>query len=300
VDLVDVLKAAVEASGASIERARHQLRVTLPPEPLYVEGDRTRLTQIVTNLVDNAAKYTDPGGRIWLTAEREGTEAVIRVKDSGIGIDPAVLPRIFDMFTQAGLSLERSQGGLGVGLALVDRLVKLHGGSVSAHSGGLGKGSQFTIRLPALQAHRQAAPELRPAAPLGPEKHCRILVVDDNQDSADSLAMLLNMLGHEVKTANDGERALVTAAEFRPDVAILDIGLPKVNGYELAKQIREQPWGRDVVLVALTGWGQEQHRRRSAESGFNHHLTKPVEFDVLQQILAAADSCLPERNGVAH
>jgi CheY-like chemotaxis protein len=171
---------------------------------------------------------------------------------------------------------------------------------VSAYSGGLGKGSQFTIRLPALPAHRQAAPELRSAAPAGPEKHCRILVVDDNQDSADSLAMLLNMLGHEVKTANDGESALVTATEFRPDVAILDIGLPKVNGYDLARQIREQPWGHDVVLVALTGWGQEQYRRRSAESGFNHHLTKPVEFDVLQRILAAAESCLPQRNGVAH
>jgi PAS domain S-box-containing protein len=304
VDIADVLKAAVETSGASIERARHQLRVTPPPEPLYVEGDATRLTQIVTNLLDNAAKYTDSGGRIWLTAEREGDEAVIRVKDSGIGIDPAVLPRVFDMFTQAGLSLERAQGGLGVGLALVERLVTLHGGTVTAFSGGPGKGSQFTIRLPALQAHGQAAhgqaaPEVHAAAPSGPEKHCRILVVDDNEDSAESLGMLLHMLGHEVKTANDGASALGAAAEFRPDVAILDIGLPKVNGYELAKQIREQPWGRDVVLVALTGWGQEQYRRRSAESGFNHHLTKPVEFEVLQQILAAADSCLPQRSVAA-
>jgi PAS domain S-box-containing protein len=300
VDITDVLKAAVESSGALIERARHQLRVTPPTEPLYVEGDATRLTQIITNLLDNSAKYTNPGGRIWLTAEREGSEAVIRVKDTGIGITSDVLPRIFDMFTQAGLALERAQGGLGVGLALVDRLVKLHGGSVSAYSGGLGKGSQFTIRLPVLEAHRQAALEPRPQAERpGPEKHCRILVVDDNQDSADSLAMLLHMLGHEVKTANDGERALDAATEFRPDVAILDIGLPKMNGYDLAKQIREQPWARDVVLVALTGWGQEQHRRRSAESGFNHHLTKPVEFEVLQQILAAADTCLPQRNVAA-
>jgi len=299
VDIADVMKAAVEASGALIERARLQLRITPPVEPLYVEGDPTRLTQIVTNLLDNSAKYTDPGGRIWLTADREGDEAVIRVKDSGIGIAPDVLPRIFDMFTQAGLSLERAQGGLGVGLALVERLVKLHGGSVSALSGGLGQGSQFTIRLPVMQAQRQGAAELRPAAPSLPAKHCRILVVDDNQDSADSLAML-HMLGHEVKTANDGASALSAAAEFRPDVAILDIGLPKVNGYDLAKQIREQPWGRSVVLVALTGWGQEQHRKRSAESGFNHHLTKPVEFEVLQQILAAADSCLPQRNVAAH
>ena len=299
VDIADVLKAAVEASGASIERARHQLSVTPPPEPLYVEGDATRLTQIVTNLLDNAAKYTDPGGRIWLSAERDGDDVAIRVKDSGIGIAPDVLPRIFDMFTQAGLSLERAQGGLGVGLALVERLVTLHGGTVTAFSGGLGKGSQFTIRLPVLQAHRQAASDVPAAAPSGPEKHCRILVVDDNEDSAESLAMLLHLLGHEVKTANDGASALGAAAEFRPNVAILDIGLPKVNGYDLAKQIREQPWGSDVVLVALTGWGQEQYRRRSAESGFNHHLTKPVEFEVLQQILAAADSCLPQRNVAA-
>jgi signal transduction histidine kinase/ActR/RegA family two-component response regulator len=300
VDIADIIKAAVESSGASIERAGHQLRVTPPMEPLFVEGDATRLTQIVANLLDNSAKYTDPGGRIWLTAEREGHEAVIQVKDTGIGIAPDVLPRIFDMFTQARLTLERAQGGLGVGLALVDRLVKLHGGNVSAYSGGLGKGSQFTIRLPALPAHRQATPEPGPGAGRsGTEKHCRILVVDDNEDSADSLAMLLHMLGHEVKTANDGESALGAAAEFRPDVAILDIGLPKVNGYDLAKQIREHPWARDMVLVALTGWGQEEHRRRSAESGFNHHLIKPVEFEVLQQILAAADTCLPQRDVAA-
>ena len=290
VDIADVLTAAVESSGTLIERARHQLRVTPPREPLYVEGDPTRLTQTITNLLDNAAKYTDPGGQIWLSAEREGDEAVIRVKDSGIGIAPDILPRIFDMFTQAGPSLERAQGGLGVGLSLVDRLVKLHGGSVSAYSGGLGTGSQFTIRLPALQALRPLAAEPRPAAQAAPEKHCRILVVDDNQDSAESLAMLLHILGHEVKTARDGESALATAPEFRPDVAILDIGLPKMNGYDLAKQMREQPWARNVVLVALTGWGQEQHGGRSAESGFNHHLTKPVEVEVLQRILADVDA----------
>jgi PAS domain S-box-containing protein len=290
IDIAEILKAAVEASGALIERGRHQLMVTLPVEPLHVEGDATRLTQIISNLLDNAAKYTDSGGRIWLTAEREGDAVVIQVKDSGIGIAPDVLPRIFDMFTQTGLPLERAQGGLGVGLALVQRLVKLHGGTVSAFSGGQGKGSDFTIRLPVLQAHRNEAPASRAAAAPAPEKHCRILVVDDNQDSADSLGMLLHMLGHEVKTANDGETALAAAEEFRPDVAILDIGLPKVNGYDLAKQIREQPWGRSIVLVALTGWGQEQHRKRSAESGFNHHLTKPVEFEVLQEILDVAES----------
>ncbi|MGH7520236.1 MAG: ATP-binding protein [Gemmatimonadales bacterium] len=295
VDVATVLKAAVEASNALIERARHQLRVSYPAEPLFVEGDITRLTQIVANLLDNAAKYTDPGGQIWLSAGREGETAVISVKDTGIGIPSELLPRIFDMFTQAGVSLDRAQGGLGVGLALVERLVKLHGGTVAAHSSGVGKGSQFTIRLPLSQVLKQPAPERREGG-VSSGKRCRILVVDDNVDSVDSLAMLLSMMGHEVQTAGDGESAMTVAKQFRPDVAILDIGLPKVNGYDLAKQMRAQPWAKDVVLVALTGWGQETHRRRSAESGFNHHLTKPVEFDVLQQILSAADACLPNPN----
>jgi PAS domain S-box-containing protein len=291
VDLANILKAAVEASSALIERARHQLRVSAPAGPLYVEGDPIRLVQIVTNLLDNAAKYTDPGGQIWLSAEQEGEDAVIRVKDSGIGIPAELLPRIFEMFTQSGMALERAQGGLGVGLSLVERLVKLHGGTVSAYSGGVGQGSQFMIRLPAVQTQRHHAPEHEPDASSTKAIHCRVLVVDDNEDSVDSLAMLLRMLGHEVATANDGASALPVAEQFRPDVAILDIGLPKVNGYELAKQIRENSWARDIVLVALTGWGQEQHRRRSADAGFNHHLTKPVELEVLQQILADAGTC---------
>jgi len=293
VDVAMVLNAAVEASGALVQRARHQLMLSPPAQPLAVEGDPTRLIQIVTNLLDNAAKYTDPGGRIWLSAEQEGDDAVIRVRDSGIGIAPELLPRIFDMFTQAGMSLDRSQGGLGVGLSLVERLVKLHGGTVSAYSGGLGQGSTFTIRLPALAPQRPPVAEHRPVPPITNEHRCRVLVVDDNEDSVDSLAMLLRMLGHEVMIAQDGERALQVADEFQPGVAILDIGLPKVNGYDLAKRMRERPWARELVLVALTGWGQEQHRRRSAEAGFNHHLTKPVEFNVLQQILAAAEACVP-------
>lgn len=292
VDVATVLNAAVEASAVLVQRARHELMVSPPAEPLVVEGDPTRLIQIVTNLLDNAAKYTDPGGRIWLSAEREGDDAVIRVRDSGIGISPELLPRIFDMFTQAGMAPERAQGGLGVGLSLVERLVKLHGGTVSAYSGGPGQGSTFTIRLPALAPQRSAAAERLPEFRTN-GRRCRVLVVDDNEDSVESLAMLLRMLGHEVTTAEDGERGLQVADEFRPGVAILDIGLPKVNGYDLAKRIRERAWARDIVLVALTGWGQEQHRRRSAESGFNHHLTKPVEFDVLQQILAEADTCVP-------
>jgi len=298
VDVATVLKATVEANNPLIERSHHHLKVTYPAAPLYVEGDVTRLTQIVMNLLDNAAKYTDQGGQIWLSADREGETAVIRVKDDGIGIRSELLPRIFDMFTQAGMPAERAQGGLGVGLSLVERLVRLHGGTVTAHSAGLGKGSEFTIRLPVSQAPKAPAPEPREEG-LGTGNRCRILVVDDNVDSADSLAMLLRMMGHEVQTVSDGESAVAVAEDFRPDVAVLDIGLPKVNGYDLAKRIRERPWGRDIVLVALTGWGQESHRRRSAESGFNHHLTKPVEFDVLHQILAAVDACLPARSVAA-
>ena len=294
VDLNATLKAAVEANGALIDKAHHTLKVSLPHEPLLVDGDPTRLTQVVTNLLDNAAKYTDPGGKIWLAAERDGETAVIRVKDNGIGIASDVLPRVFDMFTQAQLPLERSQGGLGVGLSLVDQLVKLHGGSVAAYSAGPGMGSEFTIRLPVASKTQKAANEA--AKKSHRETHCRVLVVDDNHDSADSLAMLLGMLGHEVQTAHDGDEALRAAPAFKPEVAILDIGLPRMNGYDLAEQIREQPWGKDIVLVALTGWGQQEHRRRSAESGFNHHLTKPVEFDALQGILAEADSCLPKSN----
>ena len=295
VDLTAVLRSGVEASSASIERHRHELTVIQPSQPLYVDGDMARLTQIVTNLLDNAAKHTDPEGKIWLAGEREGDMAVIRVKDTGIGIPADVLPHIFDMFTRSGLLLERAQGGFGVGLALVEQLVKLHGGTVSAHSAGTGQGSEFVVRLPVVQAHRPALPERPAPSDDAVANRCRVLVVD-NVDSVDSLAMLLRMSGHVVETANDGESGLVKAEQFRPDVAILDIGLPKMNGYELAKQIRDLAWAKQVVLVALTGWGQEEHRRRSVEAGFNHHLTKPVEFDVLQEIIAGADSRLPDRN----
>jgi PAS domain S-box-containing protein len=301
IDIASILKGAVEASSTLIGKAHHQLRVTPPAEPLYVEGDPTRLTQVLTNLLDNAAKYTDPGGRIWLSAEREGDEVVIRVKDTGIGIPPEMLPVIFDMFTQAAMTLERSQGGLGVGLSLVDRLVKLHGGSVSAASPGAGHGSEFTIRLPLVEKSRKpaaepaTAPESTNRAP-----RCRVLVVDDNVDSVDSLAMLLRIMGHEVEVANDGQEALTVATRFRPAVAVLDIGLPKMNGYDLAQRMRQEPWGKDLVLVALTGWGQEEHRQRSAQSGFNHHLTKPVDLDDLEEILAFAATCVPDDRLAAH
>ena len=295
VDVADILKAAVEAGTPAIERSHHHLKVTLPRAPLFVNGDTARLTQVVTNLLDNAAKYTNSGGHIGLSAEREDGMAVIRVKDTGIGIPSELLPRIFDMFTQAGMSLERSQGGLGVGLALVERLVKLHEGTVTAYSRGAGQGSEFTVRLPTVSPQHAPDEPSDETQLLASPKHCRVLVVDDNEDSVDSLAMLLEMMGHDVRTANNASRGLDIADEFRPDVCIFDIGLPKMNGYELATQLRGKPWAKDVVLVALTGWGMEEHRRRSAESGFNHHLTKPVDLDQLQQILAEADRCIAAR-----
>jgi len=293
VDVAGLMKGAVEATSAIMKRFYHHLTVSLPTQPLFVEGDVTRLTQVVTNLLDNAAKHTDSGGRIWLSAERDGDSALIRVKDTGIGIPSEALPRIFELFSEGEASIERSEGGLGLGLSLVERLVKLHGGTVTAHSDGAGRGSEFIVRLPLAHEQRPAG-EVRPEGAPESRSHCRVLVVDDNEDSVESLAMLLRMLGHEVETAKDAEGGLAALDTFRPNVAILDIGLPKVTGYDLAKQIRERPWGKGVVLVALTGWGQKQHRKRSTEAGFDHHLTKPVEFDVLQQILAAAEACLPK------
>jgi PAS domain S-box-containing protein len=286
VQLAAIVNSAVEASRPLIEKWGHEFTVTLPPEPIYLEADQTRLAQALLNLLNNAAKYTEQGGRIWLTAERDGEHVVIRVKDTGIGIPQEMLPRIFDMFTQVDRSLERSQGGLGIGLTLVQSLVERHGGTVKAHSGGPGKGSEFVVRLPVAAESKDrgqdgAAGIEKVAAPA----KCRILVVDDNQDAADSLAMLLRILGNEVHTAHDGLEAVGAAGVFRPDVVLLDIGLPKLNGYEAGRRIREQQ-GKGVVLIALTGWGQEEDRRRSKEAGFDYHMTKPVEFDALQELLA--------------
>ena len=298
VDVTTTLMGAVEVSGSQIEKHRHQLFVTPPSEPLQVEGDAMRLTQVVTNLLDNAAKYTDPGGRIWLSAEQEGDDAVIRVRDTGIGIAREALPHIFEMFTQTGASLERTHGGLGVGLALVDRLVKLHGGSVTAASGGAGAGSEFTIRLPVAETSRKSPDAGTPVVASARAARRRVLVVD-NVDSVDSLGVLLGIMGHEVESANDGQEGLRIAAQFHPQVAILDLGLPKMNGYDLAQRLRGEPWAKDLVLVALTGWGLDEHRERSAQSGFDHHLTKPVNLDALKMILAAVPTGEPEDNVAA-
>lgn len=283
-DLASIIAQAVETCRPAIDSARHELKVDLPDEPVYLNADPIRLAQAFGNLLNNATKYTDPEGRISVIARRDGNDVIVSVRDNGIGIPPEMLPKVFEMFTQVDRSLERTQGGLGIGLTLVQRLVQLHGGSVSAFSEGKGQGSEFTVRLPILpQEARQAT---KPAqSDLGSAQSRRILVVDDNRDSASSLAMLLTISGHKSHTAFDGQEAVEAAETIKPDVILMDIGLPKLNGYEAAKKIRETSWGKKMVLVALTGWGQEEDRRKSKEAGFDAHLVKPVDFGTLTQLL---------------
>jgi PAS domain S-box-containing protein len=288
VELAAVLDGALETSRPVIEAAGHELTLTLPPEPIHLEADPVRLAQVFANLLNNAAKYTDEGGRIRLTAERQGSHAIVSVRDSGIGIAAEVLPNIFEIFSQAKLASVRSQDGLGIGLSLVKGLVGLHGGSVEARSDGPGRGSEFVVRLPvAAEApvHEPARPHADDRQP--PATRWRILIVDDNQDSADSLAMLLQIMGNEVGTAYDGEQAVEAAEAIRPDVALLDIGMPKLNGYDTCRRMREQPWGKGMFLIALTGWGRAEDRRRADEAGFNLHMVKPVDPDVLMKLLAS-------------
>ncbi len=285
VAVADVVHSAVETSRPLIEQARHTLAVTLPPDPVELDADFVRLAQVFSNLLNNSAKYTEPGGHIWLTAEIAGREVVVRVRDTGLGIPADALPRIFEMFSQVDRNMERAQGGLGIGLTLVRRLVEMHGGTVEARSDGPGRGSEFTVRLP-LTAQAEFD---RPTA-AGDDRAAtskrRILIVDDNHDSAMSLGMMLDLMGNETSTAHDGLAAVEAAEKFRPDVILLDIGLPKLNGYDACRRIREQPWSRGMVIVALTGWGQEEDRRRSAAAGFDHHMVKPVEVDALAKLLS--------------
>jgi PAS domain S-box-containing protein len=289
VELSAVVARAVETAQPVVEAEGHRLAVALPAAPLWLDGDLVRLAQVVGNLINNAAKYTERGGKIRVTAAREGNEAVLRVRDTGIGIAPDLLPRIFDMFVQAERRTRDARGGLGIGLTLVRRLVEMHGGSVVAHSEGPGTGSEFVVRLPLLPrpAGGQTVPQAvgrRDGAAPAPR---RILVVDDSADAADSLAMMLRLDGHDVRVAHDGPRSLELAAADPPDVALLDIGMPGMDGYELARRFRADPALRDVLLVAVTGWGQEEDRRRTKEAGFDHHLVKPVETGVLETLLAA-------------
>ena len=286
IDLVSAVNHAAEAVRPNFERMDHELTVTLPPQPVYLDADLTRLAQIVGNLLNNACKFTKKGGRISVSVERECEQAVIRVRDNGIGIAAEQLPCIFDMFTQLDVSLGRSLSGLGIGLMLVKNLVELHGGTVEAHSAGLGQGTEFVVRLQIMAATHQPPPPEPAVSEPTPAPRRRILVVDDNWDSATSLVMLLELSGNEMHAAHDGLEAVEAAGTFRPHVVLLDIGLPKLNGYEAARQIREQPWGKDMVLVALTGWGQEEARQKSRDAGFNGHLTKPVDFLSLEKLIA--------------
>ena len=285
-ELSAVVKNAVETSRPLIEQMGHDLSLAAPPEPIYVDADMTRLSQVVSNLLNNAAKYTERGGRIRLSTERLGSEVVLTVQDNGVGIPANMLTEVFEMFTQVERSLERSRGGLGIGLSLVKRLVELHGGSVEARSGGDDRGSTFVLRLPAalpVTGERRGEDETESERS---ESGLRILVVDDNQDAATSLALLLKIMGNETRTAHDGLEALAVAAGFRPEVTLLDIGMPKLNGYEVCRRIRQQAWGEGMVLIALTGWGQEEDRRRSMAAGFDAHLVKPVDLPVLEKLLA--------------
>jgi signal transduction histidine kinase len=291
-ELADLLSRAVETVMPAIESRGHALSVELPERPLRLYGDPVRLIQALGNVLGNAAKYTDAGGRIFLGARRRNRDAEITVRDDGMGIAPEVLPRIFDLFTQMDQRMERSPSGLGIGLALVRRLVEMHGGSVSAASAGPGLGSEFTIRLPVSMERTDdmVEPAVVPAAAHAPESGSRrrILVADDNLDALESLATLLSLDGHEVYRARDGAEALEVAEQQRPEVALLDIGMPRADGYEVARRIRCEPWGRGITLVALTGWGQESDRRRSEEAGFDIHLTKPVDPKVVSDLLAGS------------
>jgi signal transduction histidine kinase/CheY-like chemotaxis protein len=296
-ELAGALHAAVETSRPFIDACQQEFTVTIPSQPIYLDADPTRLAQIVANLLNNAAKYTEAGGRIWLTAERQGSDAVISVRDSGMGIPAEMLPRIFEMFTQVHRS-DHPQDGLGIGLTLVKRLVNMHEGSITARSDGPGKGSEFVVRLPVLIQPTQG-PSRTWTSPehAFPMSSLRILVVDDNRDSAASMGMLLRIVGNDVRTANDGLEALTAAEEFQPDVVLLDIGLPKLNGYEVARRIRQQSYGVGMVLIATTGWGQDADRRRSKDAGFDHHLVKPLDPDTLLEMLAGLSQAAADSDG---
>lgn len=289
VELTTLVESAVESCRPLIDQCGHELKINLPSEPLRLDADPVRLGQVFINLLNNAAKYTKPGGHIWLTAKREGSDAVVSVRDDGMGIPGNMLTKIFDLFAQVDRSLEQSRGGLGIGLTLVRRLVHMHDGSIKANSAGLDKGSEFIVRLPLIPPPLELPPKIETQKVKG-LSGCRILVVDDNRDSADSMGDLLEIMRNEVRIAYDGLEAVEAAEAFRPELVLLDIGLPKLNGYDVARRIRQQPWGRDVILVALTGWGQDEDRHRSHEAGFNLHIVKPVELTVLEKLLAGLKS----------
>ena len=297
VELESIVRSAVETSRPMLDAAQNDLKVSLPNEPVLLDADPVRLAQVFSNLLNNAAKYSEPGGHISFVATQHENELTIVVSDTGIGIEPEKLSQIFGMFVQLDASDQQIQTGLGVGLTLVQRLIQMHGGTVEARSDGVGKGSEFIVRLPALTRSAKASSAVTGSVDGQEPVRRRILVVDDNLDSAESLAMMLSLCGHEVATAHDGLAALKLAQEFQPDVALLDLGMPKLDGYEAARSIRQQAWGRDMMLVALTGWGQAEDKRRSREAGFDAHLVKPVDFGALEKLVADGTT---EQSPAAH
>jgi PAS domain S-box-containing protein len=292
-DVAMVLRSAIESVRPLIETRRHNLTVTIPAQPLLAEADPVRLEQIITNLLTNAAKYTDSGGQIWVSAERDGEEIAIKVRDAGMGIPAEQLPRLFDLFAQGARSLARSEGGLGIGLTLVRSLTEMHGGSVTATSAGPGTGSEFVVRLPAALTLSDACEEPKSQAEPGPRRGSRVLVVDDNVELAQGLANLLKLLNHEVWTAYDGPTGLEAARGHRPEVVLLDIGLPGLDGYQVAEQLRQEEFGKDVLLIAVTGYGQEEDRQQAFSAGFDHFLTKPVDYATLRELMVATGSPAP-------
>ncbi|HMV83162.1 MAG TPA: PAS domain S-box protein [Blastocatellia bacterium] len=284
VDISAVLRNALETSRPLIQASHHQLTVQLPPEPVFVEADLTRLAQVFANLLNNAAKYTDKGGHIQFSAAQQNGEVQVSVKDNGLGIPPEMLSRVFEMFTQVDRSLEKARGGLGIGLSIAKRLVEMHSGQIEAFSQGHGTGSEFVVRLPVF-AHKQNSGHAETEAQTATPNRRRILVADDNEDATAALSIMLQLLGNEVRVANDGLRAIEIAEEFRPEMILLDIGMPGKNGYDVCRHIRQQPWGRSVLIAALTGWGQDEDKRRSQEAGFDHHLVKPIDPGELDKLL---------------
>lgn len=287
--LSSVIQQAVEAARPLLDASGHELIIDLPEEPIYLNADSARLAQLFGNLLNNSCKYTKPQGTIWLTGERANRDVIVRVRDNGAGIPPDKLDQVFDMFMQVEATAERSQGGLGIGLMLVKRLTEMHGGSIEARSGGEGRGSEFIVKLPILdRAERlpQQASDVFEISSLP----CRILIVDDNHDSAESLALLFQTMGSKTCLAHDGVEALEAIEKHQPDVVLVDIGLPKLNGHEVCRRVRSQPWGKDITMIALTGWSQEQDRRMSEEAGFDVHIVKPVDYDYLLELVASLEN----------
>jgi signal transduction histidine kinase/CheY-like chemotaxis protein len=286
--LADVINLATATVQPHIDEHHHRLVVSLPNEHIVVDADEARLSQVFANLLHNACKYTEDGGEILITAALPNeSEVEIAVRDNGIGIPPEFLPRLFQKFSQVAPALERSQGGLGLGLALVQGIVSLHDGRVEARSAGVGRGSEFIVRLPVVAVRPAVVEPANPGMEQTP-RHLvsrRVLVVDDNQDSAESLALLLRLGGHLVETAHDGEAALEAAERFQPDAILLDLGMPRLNGYEVCERIRARGWGQSILMVAQTGWGQAQDRARTLEAGFDAHLTKPIDPEMVLEML---------------